>query len=237
LGETMHDNAFHNTHHFREVMIIVMRLCASWNTITTDDDMRLHAADILLLVTAAAIHDFSHDGTSNIRDGVHVPSFLEKQAVLNTTPFLKAAGLSESDLSLLEQLVIATDVSVDANGHSPARAVQTSARNNFDQLLQSTNNASPFFGDAKLCLMALILTEADITPSTGLSYEFAKIMTRLIAAEANGLEPTAKTLYGFIMAVCKDRYTSPPTRHLMMETLTKISLESSIDSEDNVRYD
>ena len=236
LGETVHDNAFHNTHHFREVLLITIRLCALWNDIANDADDRFFAADILLLVTAAAIHDFTHDGKTNIRDGKHTPSYLEKRAVLEASPFLKAAGISDSDLALVEHLVIATDVSVDENGQSPAKSVQTYARKHMNGAITSDETVSPYQKNPKLCLMALILTEADIAPSTGLSYDFSKILTRLVAAENNGLTPTAKTLYGFIMAISKDRYTSPATRHLMMESLTKISMEASLDSENQVSY-
>jgi hypothetical protein len=236
LGETVHDNQFHNTNHFREVMVVTMRLCATWNMITDNADIRFYAADILLLIIAAGIHDFAHDGMSNVRDGVHVPSFLERRAIDNAAPFLIAAGISDVDLLSVQNLVIATDVSVDKDGNSPAKKIQKIVRHHLEGQPVTDDIDNFFMNNAKLSIMALILSEADITPSTGLSYDFSKIMTRYIAAEDNDLEPTAATLDGFMTTTCKKRYTSPATRHLMMENFTKISLEASIDSENNVSY-
>lgn len=238
LGETPHLNSYHNTAHFREVMAMAIRLCATHRQVNADSRLDLSADDIVLLILAAAIHDFGHDGQGNFVDGHHYPSRLELRAVDYAMPFLIAAGMTVDQGERLTAMVLATDVSHSPTHESPSavlRAIYHAHMRNLpmpdcDMLL------SPLVEDYKTALMALLLGEADIAPSAGLSYDFSVQTTVMVAAESTVLQPSAATLHGFMDHICHGQYLSPAARHLMAENFTAISLRAAHDSENDALY-
>lgn len=234
LGEVYNGNAFHNVDHFREVLTIVLRFCVTHNQITFDEDNKFDTADILLLIIAAVLHDFKHDGTNNGVGDDHIPSRLEQQAFDKSRPFLESMGIADDYLSIIKSLIIATD----ASGHeNPATIVR--------QIANYQNNKTPvsvnlgyenFTNNPKLTTMALILCEADIVPSSSLSYEFSKLMTRNLSNEENTITPTATTLNGFMIHVCKDNLISKSARYLLGENFKYIRQVSEKDAKNKVEY-
>lgn len=237
LSEVPNFNAFHNNHHFREVVTMVICFCAHHNQLW-DDSRALSKEDILLLITAAAIHDFAHDGNGNIIDGHHTPSRLEIKAVNEAEPFLRAAGLSERELEIIRALVLVTDVSSGANGQSPSNLLRAiyRAHTGEGEMPDIKGPLSVLAKDRKTAMMGLIMGEADISPSTGLCYDFSQRLTVLVAAESSVLQPSANTLYGFMKHICHGNYMSPVARYLMTENFTAISLQAEQDAEENRLY-
>lgn len=237
LSEVQHLNPHHNPHHFHEVVTMAMRLCATHNQIVVAKE-KLNADDILILMIAAAIHDFAHDGQGNVVKGKHTPSRLENKAIEEAKPFLMASGCTEESYEIISALILSTDVSHGEGQKSPADIMRDIyiAHGNKGEMPVVEGALSPLVKDKKVSLLALILGEADIAPSTGLSYEFSKIMTVLVAEESSVLLPSATTLYGFMQHICHWQYLSPAARHLMAENFTGISLEAEQDSEGEVLY-
>ncbi|PCI01100.1 MAG: hypothetical protein COB76_02055 [Alphaproteobacteria bacterium] len=238
LSEMPHLNPYHNNHHFHEVVAMAIRLCATHQSMNEGTDFELNASDILLLLTAAAIHDFDHDGQGNIMDGHHTPSRLEKRAVDQVTPFLMAAGLGQMHMDTVRALVLTTDVSKGLEGESPSnilRAVHMAHVKGLS-MPEVAQDLQPLANDRKLALMACLLGEADIAPSTGLNYDFSQMATILVAQESSVLQPSATTLYGFMRHICQGQYMSDAARVLMAENFTSISLMAEQDSEENRLY-
>lgn len=239
LAETQHLSAYHNTNHFREVFVMVMRLCSTHNRFNDIPHDRFYPTDVLLMLIAAAIHDFAHDGQGNFIDGKHMPSRLEKQAFIQAKPFLEKAGMTDDELNIVELMILSTDVSHGKSYQSPSTLLRQAYEAHY-----SGKKSMPdmpivmqrFSFDDKLCLMAATLCEADVAPSTGLDYEFSKFTTTLVAEESGVLTPAATTLHGFMTQICHGRYLTPAARHLMAENFTGISLQAEEDSERNVLY-
>ena len=216
---------------------MAIRLAATHNEIA-DEESRLNSDDILMLLTAAAVHDFAHDGQGNVWGGVHQPSRLEQRAVDEVKPFLMAAGCSEDDFQILAAMIISTDVSHGEGEISPADMMREiyNVHHKGGDMPQCDEWLLPLSKDKKAALLALILGEADIAPSTGLSYEFSQMTTILVAEESDVLKPSAMTLYGFMQRICHGQYLSPAARHLMAENFTSISLYAEQDSESGALY-
>ena len=239
MAEIPNGQTYHNNHHFREVVMILMRMCVTYNGMTLQQDVRLTADQILLLFIAACLHDFGHDGKDNMVDGEYVPARMEEKSIDLAMPVLVDADCPAAYLDMLSLLIICTDATNHGMGPSPAAI----ARDILTMHVQKDiviEDLDPFFqplvDDYKAALMAVMLCEADIAPSSGLSYMFSKKMTVAIARESSALEPTAATLHGFMETICQGRYLTAAARYLMAENFTSISLQASEDSKNNVMY-
>jgi len=239
LAETQHLNAYHNTNHFREVFVMIMRLCSTHNWLNDIPHDQFYPTDVLLMLIAAAVHDFAHDGKGNFPNDRHQPSRLEKEAFVQARPFLQAAGLTEDELSAVELMILTTDVSRSQFGDSPSNLLRKAYRAHYlgempmpdlPVIMQHLSY------DAKLCLMAMTLCEADIAPSTGLNYEFSKFTTTLVAKENGILTPAATTLHDFMIEICHGHYLTPAARYLMEENFAMISMRAEEDGGKNILY-
>lgn len=238
LGEIPHLNPYHNNHHFREVMVMVMRLCATHNQMCETDDMRLYSSDVLLLLIAAAVHDFGHDGQGNMDGATHYPSRQETASAEKAGLFLEAAGLLPADMQTIRAMIIATDVSRNKDDQSPASITRDIYRAHREggEMPVTDDFYNPFIHDAKLSLMAMILCEADIAPSTGLSYDFASFTTVMVAEESDVLEPSANTLFGFMDRICHGRYLTDAAAYLMADNFADVYDRARQDGAGNRLY-
>ncbi|MDX1375469.1 MAG: HD domain-containing protein [Burkholderiales bacterium] len=152
---------YHNSRHFLEVMLTALYLARL---------ARLDAQRAARVVTAALVHDFHHDGSH----GTMMPFRLERLAAQRAHPYLRAASVEEDECQRLEALVLATDPS---GGVPFARACW--ARH------AAGEPPVPFHPELPLPLArlrlepelahdAVLLAEADVLPSIGLTVEHAE---------------------------------------------------------------
>jgi len=239
LGSIKHPNPYHNNHHFREVVCVLVKLMVMHNAVNRNPLMMLDHNDILLLVTAAAIHDFAHDGKGNIIDGVHVPSRLEKRAFNRAEPFFDAVGINQNHKDMIKQMIIATDVSRGDMGRSPAgyvRDVFLAHEHDNVSIVNAPDECHMLLESEKLTLMCILMCEADIGASSGLDYEFSKEMTKLVASESSVLKANANTLHGFMEVICHGGYLSRAAQLTMGQSFQAILLQAEADKEDNILY-
>lgn len=240
LGEIPHKYPYHNNHHFREAALMTMKLAYVHNHLPeTPQTLILSPEDILLLFIAASIHDFAHDGLGNVIDGVHMPSRLEKRSYQRVKPFLESAGLGKSDLEKLEIFLISTDVSRNAEGRSPSGIARDIYKAHLHGALDMLHNGlfyQPLVGHEKLSLMAVLLGEADVSLSSGLSYAFAKDMTRLVAEESCYLQPSANTLKGFMEVICQGGFLTRAGQIVFGQNFQAILLAAQEDAKNSVIY-
>jgi hypothetical protein len=237
LGEIPHQNPYHNNLHFLEVFYVAMHLCALHNDLSREDN--LSKDEVLLLLLAAAIHDFAHPGHGNMLNDTHIPSFVEKKSLTKIEPFLKALGLSDALFKQVQIMIICTDVSRDSNGKSPsmiARDIYLSHQHNNLKTVNVPDFFKPLLDDKKLPLMAVMLCEADIAMSSGLDYEFSKEMTRLVAQESSILQPNAVTLLGFMESICHGGYLTHASNNLLGQNFQAILLQAEQDAIESVSY-
>jgi hypothetical protein len=154
-----HRNAYHNAQHFCEVM-----LGAYFLSLLADLDTNSR----LEVVLAALIHDFHHDGTVN----GPIPFRLERKAVNEATPYLVDAGVPELQRRHIAALVLATEM---VNGQAMAHAchehhVRASTR---PEIHIAAPELAELADDSIVARQALIVREADVLPSVGLSLAHA----------------------------------------------------------------
>jgi hypothetical protein len=163
---------YHNSQHFLEVMLTALYLARL---------ARFDAHRAARVVTAALMHDFHHDGSH----GTASPFRLERLAALKSQPYLQAAHVDDDECRRLEALVLATDPS---GGVPFARACWTQHA--------AGRECPPLHPELPLPLgrlrtepdlaqEAVLLAEADVLPSIGLTPEHAQQLHSRLAAEWN----------------------------------------------------
>lgn len=161
---------YHNSQHFLEVMLSALYLAR-----LTRLDLRRSAR----VVSAALMHDFHHDGSR----GAASPFRLERQAADKAQPYLYAAGVDDDECRRLHALVLATDPTV---GVPFARACWACHAVG-EPVTPSASALPPSLGrllvEPQLAHEAVLLAEADVLPSIGLTLEHAEQLQSRLAIE------------------------------------------------------
>ena len=161
---------YHNGQHFLEVM-----LCALYLARLACFDPRRTAR----VVTAALMHDFHHDGSRSASS----PFRLELLAAQEAQPYLRAAEVDDDECRRLQALVLATDPSI---GVPFARACW--AQHAAGERVTPLASALPLplgrlLLEPDLAHEAVLLAEADVLPSIGLTFEHAEQLQSMLAIE------------------------------------------------------
>lgn len=161
-------NPYHNRQHFCEVLLSALYLSQL---------AALAPREQAQLLLAALVHDFHHDGRGN----KGAPFRLEKLAIAAAQPYLQAAGVAEDERVKLAAVVMATEVSSGVpfsrqcyryffeGGTAPPAAA-----GELPKMLAQ---------DARLALQAVLLTEADVLPSVGLTVDYAELSQENLSRE------------------------------------------------------
>ncbi len=164
------ESGYHNPQHFLEVMLSALYL-ARLHKLAPERTQRL--------VTAGLIHDFHHDGS---RLGAE-PFRLETLALQKARPYLQAAAVDAAQCHKLETLVLATEPRAGVpfaracwNRHRTGAAGEVPSA----ALPRALEHLSH---DADLAFDAVLLAEADVLPSVGLTLEHAETLQARLAAE------------------------------------------------------
>lgn len=178
---SLHDRQpYHSRQHFCEVMLAASVLC------------QLHALPphrTQLLLLAALIHDWDHDGRPH-------PKFrLERQSIARALPHLVAAGIDRDRCLQLTALVLATEPHDGLQAALRARDLHTTGRASTDHRA-GPPELSLLEQDAELSRLALLLCEADVLPSVGLTTAYAmRLQDRLARELGRELGPDDKRAF------------------------------------------
>lgn len=161
---------YHNSQHFLEVMLSALYLARLH---------RLPPRRTARVVTAGLMHDFHHDGSR----GSLAPFRLELLAASQALPYLRAAGVDDEECLRLEALVLATDPTTGVPfahrcwaGHTasgPVAALAPALPAQLGQLL----------AEPDLAQEAVLLAEADVLPSIGLTLTHSQQLQHRLAHE------------------------------------------------------
>lgn len=158
---------YHSRQHFCEVMLAAALLCQVH---------RRSARESQLVLLAALIHDFDHDGKPS-RD-----FRLERTSLDHAAPFLASAGVGPDARGQLAALVLATEprdgvrAALLARGfHAHGAPLQPRA--------DVPAELAALAHDAALARLAVLLCEADILPSVALTFAHAMHLQDLLALE------------------------------------------------------
>jgi hypothetical protein len=162
-------NPYHNAQHFCEVMLSAFYLSLLAG---------VAAREKAELLVAALAHDFHHDGSTN----ANVPFRLERLSAEAASPYLEAAGVPTDAQVRIRAMIFSTEVSVGARFarechlHFAASATQPS-------LAGIPAPLAPLADDARLALQAVILGEADVLSSAGLTVQYGELQQEKLAQE------------------------------------------------------
>lgn len=229
LAEIDHPHAYHNNMHFRKVVLQTLRMIVVHNNIFEDTERALDAAQILTLMIAACIHDLGHDGQGNTVRGQYEQSRLERRSLYLAMPYLVRAGLQdEKIIAAIRVMILCTDVTPlgdPANLQSQAKAAYRYHYLGDKQKIRSLNldqDIEALEKDADLALMTVLLHEADIATSAGLSYALTKYETLLLHAEIEGEPPRPSHIVDFLNKICQRSMISDAGQKLYAANMARI---------------
>ena len=242
LGDIPNAENFHNNAHYRDITSTIFRLITCADQLK-ETKIQLDLDDKILMLIAACIHDYAHDGQGNMHGGIHLPMRLERKALDYSLPILKLFGLRDDEQARLETMILCTDVSCGPQGLSPSRILSKVYNFHYNhwpnpkiKSLEYAPLYQALMADEKTCLMAMMLEEADIFTSVGLSYDYAKLTTILVAKETKILSTKASTLLGFIEIICDGLIASPAACHLFSEGFEEIYIQVGKDVMDDIDF-
>jgi hypothetical protein len=166
-GDASCAHGYHNNHHFCEVL-----LCAHAIAQLAGLEDRERA----LVLLAALLHDFHHDGQPG-----RLPFWHELRSLHASLPYLRHAGVGEGEQAMLATLVLATDT---VHGVPMARCCHDWHNG---MMTPPPAPARPELAilatHPRVALMAVTLTEADVLPSVALTPAHAELTTARLEAE------------------------------------------------------
>jgi hypothetical protein len=229
LGDVPNELPYHNNLHFKKVMLQTIRLVSTHNEIFHGTPRALSEHESALLLIAASIHDFKHDGKGNTIKGVHQTGRLERRSYDLAKPLLMKAGLNQpADLRILEILLLCTDVSPLDDPSSPMRQMKAAYKHHFlgEKRYQAQLNLSEDLKllekDAALCDMALILHEADVATSAGMDYALSQNETASYRAEIGLNDARPQHIIDFLNDVCQRQFLGDAGKKLYGANLARI---------------
>ncbi|KPK04029.1 MAG: hypothetical protein AMJ64_14515 [Betaproteobacteria bacterium SG8_39] len=163
---------YHNSQHFLEVMLTALYLARL---------ARLGAHRAARVVTAALMHDFHHDGSH----GTASPFRLERLAAREAQRYLDAAGVDDEECQRLQALVLATDPSAGVPFARACWAQHTSGGAPVPLHPELPLPLGRMRLEPDLAQEAVLLAEADVLPSIGLTVEHAEQLHARLATEWN----------------------------------------------------
>lgn len=179
LAEMPNGLQYHGNEHYRKVLFHAIRLIAAHNAMFTKADPArlLNKGQIAELLCAACIHDLGHEGGDNLRDGVYTPGQMEQLAFDIARPYYEALGLDRDRMGEIETMVFCTDITFFAGDNSPCIRMKKIYKHYFwgdnseDVSMMMMGKLRRYEDNPHLIQMAMMLHEADVGTSAGLSYE------------------------------------------------------------------
>lgn len=229
LGEVHNDLAYHNNMHFRKVLFHLLRLMIAHEEIFEGTARSFDAKQVALMMIAACIHDLGHDGVGNMHDGVFEQGRLEEQSFHMARPYLEAVGFSHvEDLERLKTMILCTEVTPLDSAQSPVNQMKNAYNCHYavdrDKFLtvSLSMDLTMLQEDGLLCNMALLLHEADIASSAGLSYEVTQYETALLMEEVGATEPRPQHVVSFLDQICQRRFLSDAGQKIYAANMARI---------------
>ena len=239
LGSVTSALPYHNNLHYAKVLIQTLRLACAHNHIFQGTADALAHDDIVWLIIAACLHDIGHDGTGNTVRGIHKPSHLEQRSLNIALPRLTALGFDAAspEITRLCAMIIATDVTPIDDPASPARQMKAAYRAHMISAHDSNAplNLDPALSvlehDKKASLMALLLHEADLATSSGLTYAITARETILIHKEQNLPPPRPQHIVNFLKHICQRKVLSDAGQKIYAANLARIYAQAQHETD------
>jgi hypothetical protein len=162
-------NPYHNAQHFCEVVLSALYLSLL---------AAVAAREKVELLAAALVHDFHHDGSTN----ANVPFRLERRSAEAASPYLQAAGVPMDVQARIRAMIFSTEVSVGTRFARECH-LHFAASGPLPSLSGIPAPLALLAGDAGLALQAVIVGEADVLSSAGLTVQYGELQQEKLAEE------------------------------------------------------
>ena len=230
LGEVENNVLYHNNMHFRKVLLQVIRQVAMHNVIFMGTKQALDDEHIALMMLAACIHDLGHDGKGNTVRGVFKQSRLEQHSLDIAAPYLAELGINADEPRgiAIKVMILSTDVTPINHPGNPVGQMKSAYRFHFlgdNEKIESLNldaSLNPLQKDPLLSLMSLLLHEADIATSSGLSYEVTQFETILYRLEICEDQARPRHVLDFLKNICQRQFLSAAGQRLYGANFARI---------------
>lgn len=242
LGEVPNELLYHGNVHYRKVMFHTIRLMATQMYGNFPYQPLLYSDDLMKLLVATAIHDLGHEGGDNLRNGIYTPGYMEQKAYDHAREYFDALGLDPDFARDVEALVFCTDITFIAGDNSPCVRMKKIYRHFFlggigdggeieDMLMGKMRR---FEDNPRLSIMAMLLHEADIATSAGMTYETSKSETIKIMQERELDIAGPKVFLKFMNEQLGGSMVSPAAQQVFGAQMEKIIKQASADLEKGV---
>ena len=233
LADVPNDLDYHNNLHFRKVVLHIIRMISAHNDIWSSGQNHLNKNSVSLLIAAAAIHDLGHEGDGNIIDRKYHMAQVERRSYGLAYPYLKAAGFSEETLGDMNIMLTTTDVSPFGDPISPASQMRRAYEFHYgsdDGVSEDNENSTLMLSDdlkilgdrGILCLMCLMLHEADIMNSAAVDYDITCGESVSVSRELGLTQALPEGTLLFLERICSGQMLSDSARYLGSANLAKI---------------
>jgi hypothetical protein len=160
-------DGYHNARHYGEVLLCALAIAQL---------AALARQEQALLLLAALLHDFHHDGGKRL-----YPFHHELYSLEAASPYLDNAGVAATDRAVLATLILATE---SASGVPLARSCHAWHSGAMTPPPPPPRpELAALATQPRLALMAAALTEADVLPSVALTPAHAALTTARLEAE------------------------------------------------------
>ncbi len=211
LGEIPNNHPYHNNAHFRKVVLQMLRMIVVHNDVYSGGAGKLGKEQIAKLVIAAAIHDLGHCGkkSNNMIDRVYHMAKVEKLSFDFAAPYLSVAGLSDEVLADIRTMLISTDVAPFGDPISPTNQIRRAYKYHYgsddddddDEPLALSRELEGLEERDDLCLLCMMLHEADIFTSAAVCYDVT-CQESIAISEEMGMLACPEQTYLFLEKIC-----------------------------------
>lgn len=235
LAEVPNDLKYHGNEHYRKVLFHAVRLLATYSQSDYQVLPVLLPADFMKMLIAAIIHDLGHEGGDNMRDGIYTPGYMEQKAMDIVRPYFEHFGLDRDFFGDIETVVFCTDITFFAGDNSPCIRMKKIYRHFFTRDLPEGEDVETmmmgklrrFEDNPRLAMMAMLLHEADIATSAGLTYEQSKAETISIMEERGITTAGPKTLLRFLIEQLDGKMMTPAAQALFAGPMAGIMQQAN----------
>lgn len=225
LADVPNKLSYHNNLHFCKVVLHVARMISAHNFIFQDSDHALSKKDSAALLVAACIHDIGHDGSGNIVDRKYIKAKTELESYSYALPYLKVCDLGDDVLEELKLMLMCTDASPFGDPISPSSQLRRAYFYHFGEEdfvdLDLDDDFSVLEEDDILTLKCMLLHEADIMNSVGVSYD-TTIYESLAVSDEIGVKATPEGTLLFFEKTCQNDLFTDSGRYLGQENFHRI---------------
>ena len=211
MAEEENRNHYHNNTHFLKVFVLSALLGAD-----AFKDRRIDAHKLCILLSAALIHDYKHDGTNNKGQRYRLENISLDAAEIA----VRNVGVTDSDWELFKAFIRTTDVSKDFSNPSalsPSDTVKKFSKSqNPDDLLPELR----ILAETGTADVALMLEDADL--SGGLLDVQLNIAAGLAFAQEQQSQYEVSKEKFFLEQICHKQAFSISGQRLIRPNLDKV---------------